>query len=199
VFTPLAAGESALRIAAFFRDERAGDRTTPRRTRMNLRNRTLALGAAIALAAGTSSTFAATVPDQFLVQIVLTNSCTVTANDLDFGSRTTLTANIDVNTTVDVVCTGANPVSIAFDAGTGGTSTVANRQMNSGANIVNYNIYTTAGRTVPLGSTAGTNTIDFTSTGAGATDSPIVYGRVPAQAAKPNGTYQSTVTATLTY
>jgi spore coat protein U-like protein len=166
---------------------------------MTLRNRTLALSAAIALAAGTTSTFAATTTDQFLVQIILQNSCTITANDLDFGTAAGLTANIDVDTTVDVVCTGANPVSIAFNAGTGTGSTIAARNMNSGANTVAYNIYTTSGRTVPLGTTAGTNTIDFTSTGSGSTDTRTVFGRVPVQAAKPNGTYQSTVTATLTY
>jgi spore coat protein U-like protein len=166
---------------------------------MTLRNRTLALSAAIALAAGTSSTFAATTSDQFLVQIILQNSCTITANDLDFGTAAGLTANIDVDTTVDVVCTGANPVSIAFNAGTGSGSSIANRFMNSGANTVAYNIYTTSGRTTVLGNTAGVDTIDFTSTGAGSTDTKNVYGRVPIQAAKPNGTYQSTVTATLTY
>ena len=54
-------------------------------------------------------------------------------------------------------------------------------------------------RATVLGQTAGTNTIDFTSTGSGTTDVMPVYGRVPAQAAKPNGLYTSTVTATLTY
>jgi spore coat protein U-like protein len=161
--------------------------------------RTAALAAACALACAIPAADAATTSDTFLVQIVLENSCTVTANDLDFGTTPGLTANIDVNTTVDVVCSGANPVSLAFNAGTGSGSTIPARLMNSGANTVSYNLYREAGRTTVLGNTAGTNTIDFTSTGSGSTDVADVFGRVPAQAAKPNGTYQSTVTATLTF
>jgi spore coat protein U-like protein len=164
---------------------------------MKLRTSVLTLAAALAVAA--PSAFAATTSDTFLVSITLTNSCTVVANDLPFGNQTTLTANIDVNTSVDVTCSGANPVSVAFNAGTGTGSTIANRLMNSGANTVAYNIYLDSGHATVLGATAGTNTIDFTSTGAGSTDSMPVYGRVPIQAAKPNGTYTSTVTATLTY
>jgi spore coat protein U-like protein len=166
---------------------------------MNTRNRALALSAALALALAAPSTFAATTSSDFLVQIVLQNSCTVTANTLDFGTVSGLTAVVDVDTTVDVTCTGANPVSIAFNAGTGAGSTIPARLMASGGNTVSYNIYRESGRTTVLGSTAVTNTIDFTSTGSGTTDTRFIYGRVPAQAAKPNGTYQSTVTATLTY
>jgi spore coat protein U-like protein len=158
--------------------------------------RTVALAAALALAA-TPSAFAATTFDTFLVSITLSNSCSIVANDLAFGPQTTLTANIDVTTSVDVTCSGANPVSVAFNAGTGTGSTIANRLMNSGANTVAYNIYLDSGHATVLGSTAGTNTIDFTSTGG--TDSMPVYGRVPAQGPKPNGLYTSTVTATITY
>jgi spore coat protein U-like protein len=162
-------------------------------------NRKLALAALVASAFAAASATAATQFDDFVVKIQLTNSCTIVADDLDFGSQTGLTANNDVNSAVHVTCTGANPVSVDFNAGTGGASTIAAREMNNGANVVSYNIYTTAARTVPLGQTAGTDTIDFTSTGGGTTDDKTIYGRVPAQAAKPNGTYQSTVRATVTY
>jgi spore coat protein U-like protein len=147
----------------------------------------------------TSSASAATAFSDFTVQIVLTNSCTFVADNLDFGAQTGLLANNDVNSAVHVTCTGANPVSVAFNAGTGTGSTVAARNMNSGANLVAYNIYTAAARIVPLGSTPGVNTIDFTSTGTNTTDTKTVFGRVPAQAAQPNGTYLSTVRATVTF
>jgi len=162
-------------------------------------NRKLILAAVVASAFTASNAFAATAFDDFTVKIVLTNSCTIVADDLDFGSQTGLTANVDVDTAVHVTCTGANPVSVAFNAGTGTGSTIAARAMNSGANVVAYNIYTSAARSTPLGTTAGTDTIDFTSTGGGTADDKTVYGRVPVQAAKPNGTYQSTVRATVTY
>jgi spore coat protein U-like protein len=162
-------------------------------------NRKLILAAVVASAFTATNAFAATAFDDFTVKIVLTNSCTIVADDLDFGSQTGLTADIDVDTAVHVTCTGANPVSVSFNAGTGTGSTIAARAMNSGANVVGYNIYTTAARATPLGQTAGTDTIDFTSTGGGTADDKTVYGRVPAQAAKPNGTYLSTVRATVTY
>jgi spore coat protein U-like protein len=164
---------------------------------MTLRPRFLALAAALALAVPAAN--ATQVQDQFLVSITLTNTCSIVANDLDFGPRTGLTANIDVNTTVDVTCTGANPVSVAFNAGSATGSTIPNRLLINGATTVAYNIYSDAAHANVLGSTAGTNTVDFTSTGSGTVDTFTVYGRVPAQAAKPNGTYTSTVTATLTY
>jgi spore coat protein U-like protein len=165
---------------------------------MTLRIRALSV-AALAMVLGTSAASAATTGDAFLVSITLTNVCSVVANDLPFGTQTSLTAIIDVTTSVDVTCSGANPVSVAFDAGDGTGSTIANRLMSSGANTVAYNIYRDSGHATVLGQTAGTNTIDFTSTGAGSTDSKPVYGRVPIQASKPNGTYQSNVTVTLTY
>ena len=162
-------------------------------------NRKLLLAALVASAFTASNAFAATKFDDFTVQIVLTNSCNIVADDLDFGSRTDVAADLDVNSAVHVTCTGANRVSVSLNAGTGTTSTIAARQMNSGANLVAYNIYTDASRTTPLGQTAGTDTIDFTSTGGSTTDDRTVFGRVPAQAAKPNGTYTSTVRATVTY
>jgi len=163
-------------------------------------NRKLLLAALVASTfTAATATAATTAFDDFLVKIVLTNSCTIVADDLDFGTPAGLTANIDVNSAVHVTCTGANPVSVDFNAGTGTGSTIPARLMNSGANLVSYNLYTTAARTVPLGQTAGTDTIDFTSTGGGTADTRTVYGRVPVQTAKPNGTYQSTVRATVTF
>lgn len=166
---------------------------------MNFKASLLPLVAVIAAALSVPSATAATASGNMVVSITLTNACTISAANVPFGSTTSLTSNIDVAANVDVSCTGANPVSISFDAGTGTGSTIASRLMNDGANTVAYNLYREVGRTTVLGTTAGTNTIDFTSTGSGTTDTKQVYGRVPAQAAKPNGLYTSTVVATLTY
>ena len=163
-------------------------------------NRKLILAALVASAFTAGNALAATAFDDFTVKIVLTNSCTIVADDLDFGAPADLTADLDVDTAVHVTCTGANQVSVDFNAGSGAGSTIAARLMDDGgSNLVAYNIYTSAARTTPLGQTAGTDTIDFTSTGGGTADDKVVYGRVPAQAAKPNGTYQSTVRATVTF
>lgn len=166
---------------------------------MNIKSRLLPLVAALAAIVSVPSAMASTATGTMLVSITLTNACTIAAADVPFGSTTTLAANIDVSANVGISCTGANPVSISFDAGTGTGSTTAARHMNNGTNIVNYNLYRDSARSVILGVTAGTDTIDFTSTGSGTTDTKVVYGRVPAQAAKPNGLYTSNVVATLTY
>jgi spore coat protein U-like protein len=160
----------------------------------------LAALAASAFTASVATAATTSAGDDFLVKIVLTNSCTIVADDLDFGAPADLSANIDVNTAVHVTCTGANPVVVDFSAGSSVGSTIPARQMDNGAgDVVAYNIYTDNTYATPLGQTAGTDTIDFTSTGNGATDDKTVYGRVPAQAAQANGTYTSTVRATVTF
>lgn len=166
---------------------------------MKLRTVLVPLTAFVAACVFAPSAFAATASGTMVVSITLTNACTIVADNVSFGATTTLVAAIDVTANVAVSCTGANPVSVSFDAGSGTGSTIASRLMNNGTNTVAYNLYREAGRTTVLGTTAGTDTIDFTSTGSGATQNNTVYGRVPAQAAKPNGTYSSNVVATLTY
>lgn len=161
--------------------------------------RVLPLAVAVAACLAIPSAMAAAVSDPMTVSITLTNACSIVADDLTFPASTTLTAALTANADVRVVCSGANPVSIAFSAGDGAGSTIASRHMSQGASTVSYNLYRESAFTTVLGTTAATDTIDFTSTGSGSTDTKVVYGRVPAQAAKPNGTYSSIVTATLTY
>lgn len=158
---------------------------------------TVALIGAIGVSTATQ---AATTNGPIAVTINITNACTITTNPLDFGSTSALATNIDVDTQVAVLCSGAAPVSIAFDAGSGTGSTIAARKMSGPGGAVDYNLYREAGRTTILGQTSGPggNTIDFTST-AGTTVFSTIFGRVPSQTLKPVGSYASTVTATLTF
>ena len=148
--------------------------------------------AATASAQTTSST-------TFDVSITIENSCTVAVDDLSFGAVTDLTAAVPASTTGTVTCTATAPVAVSFDAGTGGTSTFAGRQMASGANTIDFNLYRDAPRTEILGdATGGTVTIGLTSTGGA--DGFTVYGQtVAAQSAKPPSTYTSIITATVTF
>ncbi|MFA7542212.1 MAG: spore coat U domain-containing protein [Lysobacterales bacterium] len=145
------------------------------------------------------SLLAATATDTFEVSINVENSCTIAVNDLPFGTVDTLATSHDASTTGTVTCTGIAPVEIAFDAGTGGTSTLATRLMEQGANTIAYNLYRDAGHTEILGDgTGGTVTIDINSSGS--SDAFTVYGlTAPSQNPKPVGSYASTVTATVTY
>lgn len=142
---------------------------------------------------------AQTADTTFVVSITVENSCTISVNDLNFGAVSDLTPSISGSTTGSVTCSGIAPVSVSFDAGTGGTSTLAARQMDDGTNTLDYNLYRDAANTEILGDgSGGTFTIDFTSTGGA--DAFDVYALTePGQNPKPPGTYSSTITATVTF
>ncbi len=165
---------------------------------MNNRSNLVVCASLFALLAS-APLLAATATDTFEVSIRLQNSCTIAVNDLEFGTVDTLATAHTASTTGTVTCTGIAPVSIAFDAGTGGTSTLANRQMEQGADTIDYNLYRDASHTEILGDgNAATLTIDINSTGG--SDGFTIHGMTaPSQNPKPVGYYASTVTATVTY
>lgn len=147
----------------------------------------------------TGPAYAQTATDAFAVSITVENSCTIDVTDLSFGTTSDLTSSIAASTSGTVTCTGANPVSIAFDPGSGGGSTFATRQMDSGVTTIDYNLYRDAAHTEILGDgSGGTFTIDFTSSGGA--DPFSVFGLSQGgQNPKPIGTYTSTITATVTF
>ena len=104
---------------------------------------------------------------------------------------------MDQTSAIQVTCTNTTPYNIGLSAGAGAGATVAVRKMTSGANTVNYTLYSNSGRTTVWGVTVGTNTV--AATGNGAAQSYTVYGRVPPQAAPAPGTYTDTITVTVTY
>lgn len=142
---------------------------------------------------------AQTATAEFEVSITVENSCTIAVTDLDFGTVSDLTSAQDASTTGSVTCTGATPVSVAFNAGTAAGSTLASRLLAAGGETIAFNLFRDAGRTEVLGDgSGGTVTIDFTSTGGA--DALSVFGRtVAGQNPKPAGTYSSTITATVTF
>ena len=156
----------------------------------------LAVVVGVAMLAGASQ--AATTTSTFTVQITITASCTInSASTLNFGSKGTLTANVDQTSTIQVQCTDTTPYNIGLDAGTGTGATVATRKMTSGGATINYSLYTDIGRSTVWGNTVGTDTVS--ATGNGAAQSYTVYGRVPAQTTPAPATYTDTITVTVTY
>jgi len=144
------------------------------------------------------SAFGSTTTSTFQSQVTITASCTIlSTTTLDFGSNGVLTANIDQTSTIQVQCTNTTPYNIGFNAGTATGATVTTRKMTSGANTVNYSLFSDSGRTTNWGNTVGTDTV--ASTGTGASQSFTVYGRVPAQSTPAPATYTDTITATVTY
>ena len=169
----------------------------------------LGLAAALALAAA-SPAFAADTTT-FNVKIVILKACTITAaaaTDVDFGSVAgDSTANADSQGSVTAKCTPLTPYNIGLNAGlnAGTANDVTTRRMKNvdGAvttnNYVAYQLYQDAGRTNVWGNTVGTNTLSRT--GNGANQVYPVYGRVanPSANNATPGSYQDTVTATITY
>ena len=145
-----------------------------------------------------SPLYAATATTTMTVQMTITATCLVnSASTLNFGTQGVLSANVDQTSTVQVTCTNTTPYNIGLDAGTGTGATVAARKLTSGANTVNYTLYSNSTRTTLWGNTVGTDTV--AATGNGAAQSYTVYGRVPSQAAPAPGTYTDTITVTVTY
>lgn len=157
-----------------------------------------ALGLVLALITLSTAGYGATTTSTFQVQITIQASCTIVSTaTLNFGTQGVLAANVDQTSTLQVQCTNTTPYNIGLDAGTGSGATVAVRKMTSGANTINYSLYTDIGRTTVWGNTIGTNTV--AATGNGASQSYTVYGRVPPQTTPAPATYTDTITVTVTY
>lgn len=165
---------------------------------MNLFKTTLLATALLAVAPLAS---AAVTSDSMTVSIQINNSCTVTADDLDFGPQTSLASDIDVDTTVSVSCTGIGSINIGFSVGTGTGASYASRKMTGASSLISYSLYDDAARLPAniLGDgSAGSVRIGATSTGAA--QSFPVFGRVfGSQGAKPTGSYTDSVVATVEF
>ena len=160
-------------------------------------------GAAILLAAAMllpGAAQAATVSSTMSVTATVTANCTISTSALAFGNVNTISgANVDGTGGLTITCTNGTPWSAAAGVGAGSGASYANRRMTSGANLLNYNIYTTAARTTVWGNgTAGTSAV--AGTGSGTAQAVTVYGRVASgQTGVPAGAYADTVSVTVTY
>lgn len=145
---------------------------------------------------------AATSTTTFSVDATVSDSCSVSATQLDFGAIDPLdNANndTDATSTVDVTCSNGTSYDVGLDTGSGGDGTITGRAMDDGnGNTLNYGLYTDTERTTNWDDAGGTNTV--TGTGDGTALSHTVYGRVPSgQENTPVGTYTDTITVTVTY
>lgn len=137
----------------------------------------------------------------------LFNSCTIAATTagVAFGSYNPFSAaNNDSTGHIDVTCTavlaGTGSYTIALNAGHG---SFANRQLMSGVNFLNYNVYADSARSQIWGDGIGGGTVMVSDTYnillLPVTRSYTVYGRIPGSQNKPAGTYSDTLTITVTY
>ena len=123
-------------------------------------------------------------------------SCTTSATTLAFGNVTFSTVNS--TSTVTVNCTRSASFTVTLSTGNGGS--FSPRQMSSGTNHLNYNIYADSARTQIWGSGASGTVANSGSTpNGGGTVNFTAYGQVPAQSSAAPGSYTDTITVTVTY
>ena len=137
---------------------------------------------------------AATDTDVLTVTATVLSACSLSGGTLNFGNYTSgQTNNLDVNGVINYVnCSGS--LSFALDGGLSGS--INARQMQQGANRLNYQIFRNAVRNSVWGTGAEVQGVVLVGTQSG---SVTVYGRIPASQVVPDGTYTDTVNVTLTF
>ena len=162
----------------------------------------LAIGATL-LATGV---FAATDTANLAVSATVVNVCAIGPGTLAFGTielgvnagagtLNPTNRDADSGSTISIVCT--NGASAAITAGLGANAVGSVRNMISGVDLLAYELYTNAGRSLVLNAT---NAISYTGTGLAVT-TQTVYGRITGAqvAAAKKGSYADTVLMTVTY
>ena len=135
----------------------------------------------------------------FTVSATVVPSCLVSATDLDFGTDSLLSGNIDRTSAVSVTCAAGQAYSVTLNQGTtpGGTTTTRLMKHTSSSDTIPYQLFSNAGHSQNWGNSAGD---DVNGTGTGSAVNHTVYGRVPAQAVAPQaGIYSDTITVTVIY
>lgn len=107
-------------------------------------------------------------------------SCIVGTATLAFGTITSaaiLAGNTDAQGSVEVTCTNGSAYIIALDPGAGAGATFTSRTMTAGTNLLDYTIFTNAGRTTVWGD-GTSSSITVSGTGTGLAQSVSAYGRI---------------------
>jgi spore coat protein U-like protein len=145
----------------------------------------------------------ATTTTTFAVTATVQATCSATATPLAFGAYTPGAGAVTNNSTISVKCTKNTPYTVALNAGSTTGDAYTQRLMASGANTLQYNLYTTAAFGTVFGDgTPGSATIAGTGAGVATANTVTVYGQLPDsatnQAAVP-GSYSDTITVTVSY
>jgi len=135
----------------------------------------------------------------FSSSVALGAACSITASDINFGTAGGLGTTLDTTGLLQAACSLNTPYTIAMDGGTTAANIAARKLAlgGAGAGIISYQLYRDSARTLVWGN--GTTGTVQAGTGTGTTQSLPVYARIPSQATPAPGTYEDTITVTLTY
>ncbi len=136
-----------------------------------------------------------------------TESCTISASSLAFGTYDPLAAGpLDSTGSVSTNCTSGRPPHVDYDVhlDSGQSSSYAPRRMSNGSSNLNYNLYTDIGRTTVWGDgTGGTGTVgisfNVTRPGSSQTTDHTVYGRIFAGQTVSTGSYSDSLVITIVF
>ena len=147
-----------------------------------------------------NSVHAGTATNTFTVQAVINAACNVSATNLNFGAYNPSSASaLNGTSAVSVYCTGGTPYTASLNVGTGG-GTFATRTLLNGSNTLNYNLYRDSSYSQIWGDgTSSTYTVTGTGSGLLTANTITVYGQIPIAQDEPVGTYNSTITITISY
>jgi spore coat protein U-like protein len=166
--------------------------------RIRRRGALLLAGATFAVSlAGALPAFAATSPGATMaVSSTVVATCLNTVTAMTFPAYTGV---VEASTaTVSITCTNTTPYNVSLDAGASTGATTATRAMTGpGGALLHYVLTSDAAYAVNWGMIVATDTIAGIGTGAA---QPItIYGQEAAGQYVAPGTYNDTVTATVTY
>ena len=131
----------------------------------------------------------------FGVSATVLKDCIVSATPLAFGNYT---GAVNTSTsTVTVTCTNTTGYTVGLGPGLASGATVTTRQMQNGAALLNYGLFSNGTWTTNWGNTLATNWV--TGTGNGAAQNITVYGQIPAGQYVTPGSYADTIAVTVTY
>ncbi len=128
---------------------------------------------------------------------ILPGSCSIVADDLAFGSHTSLAGGVSAAGGIRLTCTTNTAYSVGIDGG--GSGDPGNRLMRRdgiGPETIGYGLYRDAGRTEAWGNTPATAA---SGVGTGQQVSLTAYGLVPDQPQPLAGDYRDTVVVTVEY
>jgi spore coat protein U-like protein len=129
----------------------------------------------------------------FRVSATVNAVCEVTASDLLFGAYTAQSGTpLQGTTLLRATCTPDTTYYVGLDQGQSPGATVNQRKMVSGANNLNYQLYSDSAHSIVWGNTTGTDTV--TGVGNGLAQDHTVFGSIPASQVIPAGDYTDTIT-----
>lgn len=145
---------------------------------------------------GESATLTGTLPVSAAVTASCQNFVTGSLNHGNYDPAAV--ADNDAQAILTLQCTNTTPLTLSASAGTG---SLAQRQLASGVNRLNYNLFTNSARTAVWGDgTGGTSTIAATGVGTLSNIALTIFSRIPkAQSAAVPGGYSDSIIITVTY